>query len=104
MTILQGKGCLLVGKAELLSPGPEFDHIGRRDAGLDGINGNVEQVATVFIGIHHRLRGATNGKGAIVAGAIAVVAVQDVEIGRVAWTQCAIAEYMGMRTTALAGD
>src|SRR5438105_3403996 len=48
MPVLQGKGSLLIGKAELWSLGPELDDIRRRYTRLDGIDGGIQDVAALF--------------------------------------------------------
>ena len=86
MAILQRESSLLIREAKLFCFGPELDDIGGGHTRFDRVNCDIEDIAAVFVGIYHCLRGAANGESAVVAGTISIVAVQDVEIGRITWT------------------
>ena len=87
---LQREGRFLVGEAELLRLGPGLHDVRGGDPGPDQVNGGVQVVAAPRVGVDHGRRRAADGEGAVVAGPVAVVAVQDVEVRRVARAQRAI--------------
>src|SRR5215469_13461235 len=86
VAILQSKCCFLVWKSELLCFRPELDDIGRRHTRFDCVDGDIENIATILVCIHHCLRCATYRECSIVTCSIPVVAMQDIEIGWIAWT------------------
>ena len=100
VTVLQGKGRFLVGKAELGGLRPVLNDVGGGDARLYRGNGNVQDFPALFIGVNLRLGRAANRQSAVVAGAIAHIAVQDVKINLVAGPQDAVGIDMRMRTGA----
>src|SRR5579883_467230 len=55
MPILQREGGLFICEAKRFCLWPEFDDIGSSDARLDGVNGGIENLTAVFVGVHHRL-------------------------------------------------
>ena len=70
-------------------------HCGDRD---------VHVLAAPHVGVAHRRRGAAHGEAPVVAGAVPVPTVQDVEERRVAGPDDAVGEHVGVRRAALAGD
>ena len=75
-----------------------------RDAGADLRDRRVEDVAAALVGVDERRRRAADRERAVVAGAVAHVGVEDVEVGRVAGTQHAVGVDVRVRRAALAGD
>src|SRR5579871_3006461 len=104
MAELQGECSLLIGKAELLRLRPDAHHFCRGDARLDHADRLVEKLSAMLVGIHQSLRGAANGKGAVITGAVAHEAMDYVKIGRVAGAKGAIAEHVRVRTAPLTRD
>ena len=100
--LLQRERGLLVGEAELLGPGPHLHHVGGGDAGPDQADGGVQVVAAAPVGVHLRRRRAADHKGAVVAGAIAHVAVQDVEEGGIPRSHETVAVHVRVGGAALA--
>src|SRR5258707_3182160 len=96
--ILQRKRRLLVGEAELLRLRPELDDIGGRDAGANGVDASIQNVAAFLVSVHHPLRRAADGERPVVTGAVARVAVQNVEVSLVARPHGAVAAYLPMWT------
>ena len=92
------------GKPNSCGLRPDGDDVRRRDAGLDEGDRLVEDVATALVGVDLRARGAPDGERAVVARAIAVEGVEDVEVGGVAGPQHAVGEDVRMRAAALARD
>ena len=95
---------LLVGEAELLRLGPDADHLAGGGAGLDQGDGRVEVIAATLVGLDERLGGPRHRERAVVARAVAHVAVQDVEVRRVARAQRPVGVDVGMGVAALARD
>src|SRR6266566_7284609 len=85
MTVLECEGSFFVRETKFLCLRPQFHNFSSCDSRLNRIDGNVQDIATVLIGIHHRLRGAPNGKRAVIAGAIAIITMQDIKVGGIAW-------------------
>ena len=104
MTELERERRLLVGEAELLGLGPELDHLRGRHPGPDLVNRDVEVVAAALVGVDQRRGAAADGERPVVAGAVAVEGVQDVEVGRVPGAQRAVGEHVRVRAAALARD
>ena len=67
-------------------------------------DGLVHVVAAADVGVAHGRRRAADREAAVVAGPVAVVAVQDVEEGRVAGAQDAVGVDVGVGRAALPGD
>src|SRR5262245_22903021 len=104
VAVLEAEARLLVGEAELLGPRPGGHDVGRRDAGLDHRDGDVQQLPAALVGVHHGVGGAAHREGAVVAGAVAHVGVEDVEVGGVPRAQHPVGEDVGVGVAALAGD
>ena len=104
VAVLQRERRLLVGEAELLGARPDCDDVGRRRAGLHQRDGLVHVLAAAHVGVALRGRRAADREAAVVAGAVAQVAVQDVEERRVAGADQPVAVDVRMRRAALAGD
>src|SRR5215469_828594 len=104
MTILQRECCLFIGEAESLGLGPKLDDVGRRDAGPYGMYRGIQDLTAVFVGVNHGLRSDADGKGAVVAGAVAVIAMQDIKVGWISLANCSITENMWMRAASLSRD
>ncbi len=64
----------------------------------------VEDVAAALVRVDEAARGAPDRERAVVAGAVAVVRVEDVEVGGVARSQHAVGEDVRVRAAPLAGD
>src|SRR5206468_10261606 len=100
--VLERESSLFIGEAKFFRFGPQLDNISGGHPRLNRVNGPIQDIPAVLVGIYLRLRGAPHYKGAIVTGAIAVIAVQDVEICRVARPQGAIGINVWMGTAPLA--
>ena len=98
------KAAQLVGKAEILRFRPDRRHLVGRHARLDQRDRGVQPFAALDVRVALRRRGAADVEGAVVAGAIALVALQDVEERLIAGAEKAIGEVVRMRAAALAGD
>ena len=72
--------------------------------GRTGAMASVHVLAAPGVGVAHRGRGAAHGEAPVVAGAVAEVAVQDVEERRVAGPDDAVAVDVRVRRAPLAGD
>ena len=103
VAVLQGEGRLFIGEAEFLGLRPELDHIRCGDSRFNDADGGIHVVPAAFVGVHHGGGRAADGEGPVVAGAIAVIAVEDIEEGRVAGAQRAVGVDVRMRAAALAG-
>src|SRR5713226_1034963 len=104
VTVLERKGGLFVGEAELFRFGPELNDLGGGHPRLDSVNGTVQDIPTVLIGVYLCLRGAAYNEGAVVAGAVAVITMQYIEIGWIARPQCTISIDVRMGAAAFAGN
>src|SRR5437016_1970309 len=102
--VLEREGGLLVGEAEFIRFRPELDDLIRRDAGPRPVDGNVEVVATALVGIDLRGRSAPNRERPVVTGAVAVEAVDDVEVSRITGAEDAIREVVWVWAATLTGD
>src|SRR5262245_1275805 len=101
---LQAKGAHFVGKAELLGLGPHTRYLVGRHARLDALDGPVEPVARLLVGVVLYRRGAADVEGAIVAGPVTHERLQDVKKGLVTGAQHAVGEIVRVRIAALARD
>src|ERR671914_1451497 len=104
MAVLQRKGCLFVGKAEFLCPGPELDDICRGDSRLDDADRGVHVVAAALVGVDHRRGRAAYGEGSIITGAVTIEAVQDIEKSGITGAEHAIGVNVRMGTAAFSRD
>ena len=84
MTILEREGGFLVRETKLLCFRPELDNISRRHSWSNCMNRHIQNIPTVFIGIDQCRGRAPYRKGAVITGAVAVVAMENIEICRVA--------------------
>ena len=104
MAELQAKGGVLAGKTEFLGLRPDLrDGVGGHPR-LDQRDGGVDPLAGLHIGVILHRRGAADVEGAVVAGAIALIALQDVEERLVAGAKVTVGEVVRMRVAALAGN
>src|SRR4051812_14368044 len=101
---LQAEAGLLVGEAELLRRRPDARDLVGRATRAHELDGHVEPLAALLVGVQLRLRDAADVEGAVVAGAVAHEGVDDVEEGLVAGSQEAVAEDVGVGVAAVAGD
>ena len=104
VAVLQRERGHLVGEAELGGRRPHGADVGGRHAGLDHGDRPVDVLAADLVGVALRRRGAAHLERAVVARAVAVVAVQDVEERRVTGTDDAVGVDVRVRRAALAGD
>ena len=104
MAVLQGEGGHLVGEAELGRRWPHGADVGGRHAGFDDGDRPVDVLATDLVGVTLGRRGATHLERAVIAGAVTVVTVQDVEERRIAGADDPIRVDVRMRRTTLTGD
>src|SRR5712691_12272432 len=102
VTVLEREGGLFIGEAKFFRSGPELDNVSGGHPRLDRVNGPIQDFPAILVSIYLRLRSASHYKGAIVAGAITVIAVQDVEICRVTRPQGAIGKHVWMGTATFA--
>src|SRR5207245_5972837 len=82
---------LLVGEAEFLRPRKCLGDLSRRGAGRHPADGIVEVITAASIGVDQCRRRASNRKRAVVAGAVSVVGVQDIEEHRITRSHHAVA-------------
>ena len=104
MAVLQGKRRGLVGEPEFLGPRPKRHNIGRGRSRPDQRDRGVHVLAAAHVGVPLRPRGTAHGERPVVAGAVAEMAVQDVEEGRVAGPDQPVGVDVRVRRAALAGD
>ncbi len=83
---------------------PDRDDVGRRGARLHQRDRLVDVLAAAGVGVPLRDRCAPDGERAVVAGSVAVVAVQDVEERRVARAHSRSRVDVRVRGAAFAGD
>ena len=101
---LQAEAGLLVGEAELLRGRPDArDLVGRR-AGAHELDGVVEPLAALLVGVDLRVRDAADVERAVVARPVAHERVDDVEERLVAGAQQAVGEDVRVRVAAIARD
>ena len=84
MAVLQCERGFLVGEAEFLRGGPHADDVRGGRAGAHQGDGAVHVLAGAGVCVVLGAAGRTHREGAVVAGPVSVVAVQDVEERRVA--------------------
>src|SRR5207245_10560917 len=100
---LQAEGFHLTPEAKILRFRPGLcDQVGGH-AGLDHIDSDIDPFSCLPIGVSLALRCPADIEGPVVAGAIAVVGLDDVEEGLVAGPDEAIGKDMWVRAAALAG-
>ena len=104
VAVLQGERGLLVGEPELLGGRPHLDDVGGRGTGSHQRDGAVHVLAGPDVGVVLGRAGRPDREGAVVAGAVAVVAVQDVEERRVAGPDDPVGVDVRVRRAALARD
>src|SRR5207249_3645233 len=100
--VLERERRLLVREAELLGTWPELDDLGRRHARSHPVDRDVEVVAAAPVRIYLSGRRAADRERPVVARPVAVEAVDDVEVRRVAGAQHAVGKRVRMRAAALA--
>ena len=101
MSVLQRERGLFVGKTELLRLRPHGHDVCRRHAGPNERDGVVEDVATTFVRVHECARRAPDGKRPVVARAVTVVRMKDVEVRGIAGPEHAVSEHVWMRAATL---
>src|SRR5476649_2736982 len=79
VAVLESERRLLVGEPELLRRRPDRDDVGARGTGAYERDGLVHVLAAADICVALGDRGTPDGEGAVVAGAISHIAVQDIE-------------------------
>src|SRR5579884_1624405 len=104
VSVLERERGLLVREAELLRPREHLDDLGGRHARPDHRDRLVEVVAAARVGIDERARRRADRERAVVARAVAVVGVEDVEVRGVARAQHPVGEDVRVRRAALARD
>ena len=104
MAVLEGEGGLLVGEAELLRRRPDLDDVRRGRTGLDQGDRPVDILPCARVGVALRRAGRADGERAVVAGAVPVEAVQDVEERRVPRADEPVGEHMRVRGAPFARD
>ena len=104
VAVLEGEGGHLVGKAELLRPRPQRDDVGGGGTRPDQRDGLVHVLAAADVGVALGAGRAGHREGAVVAGPVAQVTVQDVEEGRITGPDQPVGVHVRVRRAALAGD
>ena len=104
MAELERKSLLLIGEPELLCFRKNRSHIGRGRAGPHQGYGLVEVVAAALVRVDKRLGCAPDRECAVVARAVAVERMEDVEVGGITRPQGAVREVVWVRAAPLAGD
>src|SRR5207237_7283985 len=98
---LQPERFHLVVEAEVLRLWPGFgDEVGGQP-GLDHVDPGIDPLASLLVGVALALRRAAHVEGAVVAGAVAVVGLDDVEECLVTRADQAIGKDVRMRAAAL---
>ena len=100
----QTEGLHLAGEADLFGLGPAGGDLVGRDARPYQRDRLVDPFARLLIGVLLRWRGAADIEGAVIAGAIAVIALDDIEESLIAGADQPVGEIMRMRVAALARD
>src|SRR6266480_579832 len=104
MPKLQAEGLHLALEAEVLRFRPGFgDQVGRY-TGLHHVDPRIDPFARLRVGVALTLRRPADVEGPVVAGAVAVIGLDDVEEGLVAGPDQAIGEDVRVWAAALAGD
>ena len=104
MTVLEREGRLFVREPELLCLRPYRGDLSGRSSRSDQLDCSVEVIAAAFIGIHHGVRGITDGEAAIVAGTVAHVRLQNIVVDRVAGPEHSVRVDVRVRIAALTGN
>ena len=94
----------LVDEAELLGLGPDRGDLVGGGARLDQVDGRVHPLPRPLERVALGRGGPADHERAVVAGAVAAVDVDDVEVGLVARADQPVGEHVGMRAAPLAGD
>src|SRR5882757_4041724 len=100
---LQREGFHFIGKAELLGARKHGRDFVGPDARPDLGDPCIHPFARLGVGILLRIACLSHCEGAVVAGAIAHVGLDDVEEGLIAGTDDAVGKIVGVRAAALAG-
>src|SRR5207247_9678304 len=74
VTVLEGERSFLIGEAEFFRLRPELDDLGSADTWLDRVDGLIQDVPAIIVGIYLRLLGTANDIGAMVDGEIVCIA------------------------------
>jgi hypothetical protein len=96
---LQTEGGALVGQADLLRARPHGGDLVGRHARPDQVDRRVEPLAAATVGIELRRRRVADVERAVVAGAVAVEGVDDVEEDLIARAQKTVGEGVWMRAS-----
>ena len=81
-----------------------LDDLGGRHARPDQRDRVVEDVAAALVGVDEAARAAPDGEGAVIAGAVAVERVEDVEVGGIARPEHPVGEDVRVRAAPFARD
>ena len=87
MAELQRERGFFVGEAELLGLGPHRRDLRGGAAGTNQLDRRVEIIAAALVGVDHGVRRVADAEGAVVAGAIAHVGMQNVVVDGIAGAQ-----------------
>src|SRR5579871_6135330 len=104
VTELQSEGLELAAETELLSGGPQGGDLVGRHPGLDHRDRRVDPLPRPAVGVALAGRLAPDGEGPVVAGAVAVVGMDDVEVGLISRPDDAVREDVRVGAAAFAGD
>src|SRR6266496_1692348 len=68
VTVLEGERSFLIGEAEFFRLRPELDDLGSADTWLDRVDGLIQDVPAILVGIYLQLRGTSIDEAVLVAG------------------------------------
>ena len=103
MAELQRKGLHLVREAELLCLREHRRNLVSADAGAHARNCRIHPAPRSLVGVPLRIRRAADTEGAVVAGAVAHIRLDDVEERLVAGADQPVGEVVRVRAAALTG-
>src|SRR4029077_20150390 len=104
VTELKSEARFFVGETEFLGLWPDGGHLRSGASRTNQIDGGVDVLPALLVGIDHGVRGGAYGERPVVTGAIAHVGMQDVVVNGIAWAEHAIGEDVRMRIATLAGN
>ena len=102
VTELQRKGLHLIGEAELARFRPNGRDLVGRNAGAHQVDRGIDPFAALLVGVLLHVGGHADVEGAVIAGPVAGIGVQDVEERLVAGAHHAVGEVVRMRVATLA--
>jgi len=102
--VLEEIGFILIAITELLCCRPDFTDIGRRHSRLNGVDGRIQPLGNLLIGLNLVLVRFAADESAIVTGVVSVEGVHDVQEHHVAWLNNPVRESVAMGFASTPGD